>query len=675
MSLTHRMPFASRSPRRYGFPLVAAVLAVLALACGFASSAWASETGRIDGTVTSASGDAPIKGITVCADLRGGGIQSCASTEADGDYAIAGLAGGEYVVSFSPSSGSALNFVPQYYDDKSSFSEATPVAVAAGGTISGIDAELEVGGEIEGEVTEAAGGAPIEGIEVCASKVSGGEGFFGDCARTGVGGKYTVPGLASGEYKVEFSVPFESALNFLTQYYNDKSSYSEATPVSVTAGASAKSGIDAEMEPGGEISGKVTSASGGAGLEGVEVCAEEPGIEEDFGRCATTGAGGDYTISSLPSGSYVVAFFPGSSELNYVTQYYEDSDSYSGAKLVSVTAPDTKSGIDAQLAIGGQISGRVTDASTAAALQEIEVCAFPRSTTGEEARFEHCTSTAANGEYTISGLASGEYDVEFISFFLEPSTYLTQYYSDKYLLAEAQSVTVVQGSLVSGIDAAMERGPAAAPKNTGLPVVSGAPAVGHALSCSSGSWSGTPAPTFTYQWLLGGTPIPGATATTYQVLSADEGHSLACEVTAKNVVKSASALSVAVPIPVAPPPPPPPPKPVVTIVSSKLALSGHPKALRVKLQCGGATCDGSVELTVKVLTKRRKGRKTITHKRTLVLARGSFSLAAGKSATVTLHLTVAGRKLLAHAKHHPLPAKLVLSPAGGETSTESVRVS
>ncbi len=527
------------------------------------------------------------------------------------------------------------------------------------------------GGQIAGTVTSAPGGSPIEGIEVCAyteAAIEGGPlegGAYAECATTNVKGEYAISGLPAGKYEVEFLVPEKSALNFATQYYKDKASSSEAELVTVREGEKV-SEINAELEEGGWITGVVTNASTTKPIEGVEVCAfSKHNFRE---HCASTNSGGEYKIAALASGEYVVAF--DGLTLNYVLQYYNGEASFSQANEVAVAAKAGTPHINAQLAEGGEIKGRVTSVATSAAIEGILVCAF---TEGSEKEVESCARTSVNGEYTIAGLPGGQYEVGFNG----GASYITQYYNNQYAFSEAQAITVAAKSVVSGIDAAMERGPAKAPKNTALPVVSGTPAVGHTLSCSAGSWSGAPAPTFTYQWLLGGTPISGATGTAYQVVSADEGHSLSCEVTAKNSVKSVSALSAAVAVPVTPPLPPPPPKPVVTIASSKLVLTGHSKLLPVKLECRDlAACSGSVKLTVKVLTRQRKGKKkTVTTRGTLVLAKGSFSLAAGRIETITLRLTATGRKLLAHAKRHPLSAKLVISLAGGATSSESVRVS
>ena len=91
-----------------------------------------------------------------------------------------------------------------------------------------------------------------------------------------------------------------------------------------------------------------------------------------------------------------------------------------------------------------------------------------------------------------------------------------------------------------------------APVNTGVPTVSGMPAVGRQLTCSTGSWSGGAERTLAYEWLSDGAPIRGASASSRAVQSADRGHALACRVTATNAAGSASATSRALMVPAAP---------------------------------------------------------------------------------------------------------------------------
>lgn len=49
----------------------------------------------------------------------------------------------------------------------------------------------------------------------------------------------------------------------------------------------------------------------------------------------------------------------------------------------------------------------------------------------------------------------------------------------------------------------------------------------------NGIWSGSPA-SFSYQWLIQGTPVPGATGSTFNTSGANEGESVICAVTASN---------------------------------------------------------------------------------------------------------------------------------------------
>lgn len=75
-----------------------------------------------------------------------------------------------------------------------------------------------------------------------------------------------------------------------------------------------------------------------------------------------------------------------------------------------------------------------------------------------------------------------------------------------------------------------------APVNTVAPVVSGTATVGQTLSTTDGTWTGAPAPTFTYQWQRAGSNIGGATSSTYVLVAADYANTIRCVVTATNSV-------------------------------------------------------------------------------------------------------------------------------------------
>jgi hypothetical protein len=90
------------------------------------------------------------------------------------------------------------------------------------------------------------------------------------------------------------------------------------------------------------------------------------------------------------------------------------------------------------------------------------------------------------------------------------------------------------------------------PSNTARPAISGSATPGKSLTCSQGSWSNSPT-AFAFAWNRDGNPISAATAQTYTVQSADQGHTLTCTVIASNDGGSSNpATSSGVAVPAAP---------------------------------------------------------------------------------------------------------------------------
>ncbi len=506
---------------------------------------------------------------------------------------------------------------------------------------------------ITGTVTSAKSGADLEGIEVTATSVGGGG--SGSAITLG-NGTYTISNLSAGEYQVGFNDPHQVFL-------------SQSTTTVLEEGKSKL--LNAEMKVGGSISGTVTSAATGKGLGGIGVRVyEENGLDTGLHE-TTTEPDGAYTVTDLPPGSYVIEF--STFETQYLSQSVSTTLAEGEAKNVGIALKE-----------GGKISGRVTDAVTHNGLGKINV--FASSSHGGG-----FASTNSNGEYTVTGLPSGSYKVSFSWEYSEaeekacehkplytsqcPPKYITQYFNNQPTEAAADTVGATEGSTTSGINAAMVP---SAPVNTVAPVVSGTPAVGSLLSCANGSWTGENVLTlstgwpfttpFTYQWLRDGSAVTGATSNAYLVQAVDLGHGLVCEVTATNAAGHASAKSnsLAVPLPV----------PVITVSSAKLAVSGG--AARVPIACApAAACTGAIELTGQITVKGhgRGKHRTKSKKRTVVLGKVSYSLAAGKSATLVVRLAGAGKSALGKARGHRLAAKLLATVAGGASVLKPVVLS
>ncbi len=100
---------------------------------------------------------------------------------------------------------------------------------------------------------------------------------------------------------------------------------------------------------------------------------------------------------------------------------------------------------------------------------------------------------------------------------------------------------------LSAESAAVEAG--TPPSNTSKPTISGTPADNHTVTASPGSWSGDTPISYAYQWKRcnssGGScsNLSGKTGKSYEVRSADDGHTLRVLVTATNAAGSGTALS------------------------------------------------------------------------------------------------------------------------------------
>ncbi len=392
-----------------------------------------SGSGQISGTVTDASTSAPVENVEVEVYDSTGEVVSAVQTAPDGTYIVPGLATGTYKVGFVPTG----NYLPQFYNGQAMLAAAEPVSVTAGSTTSAINAALAAGGQITGTVTDASTSSPVGNVEVDLYDSSGG---FLASTQTAPDGTYTFLDLVTGSYKVGF-VPTG---NYVSQFYNGKANLATADPVSVTAGATT-SAINAALAAGGQITGTVTDASTSAGVLNVEVDVyDSSGNPVASGQTASDGT---YTVSALPSGTYKVGFIPFGT--NHLPQFYNGKANLATADPVSVTAGATTSAINAALAAGGQITGTVTDASTSAAVENVEVDAYDSG-----GSLVASSQTASDGTYTISGLPTGSYHVGFVA----GGNYVSQFYNGQATLTAADPVSVTAGSLTTGINAALAAG-------------------------------------------------------------------------------------------------------------------------------------------------------------------------------------------------------------------------
>jgi len=180
----------------------------------------------------------------------------------------------------------------------------------------------------------ALGGSPATaepGICVEATPV-GGDGQPGTSV-TGLGGRYTLTGLAPGRYRVLFTPDCVLGTAAVTP---------TVTSARVVAGR-VTAGVGARLAADGGVAGTVSA--GGRAAVGVCVGAFAPGGAAPT-ALAVTGAGGRYELDGLAAGRYQVEFTSGCGDSAYRAQWFDGATTRRGARPVTVAAGSLTSGIN-----------------------------------------------------------------------------------------------------------------------------------------------------------------------------------------------------------------------------------------------------------------------------------------------------------------------------------------
>jgi len=359
-------------------------------------------------------------------------------SDENGYYKALGMPGGTYKLNFNSywvNDSYGSNYKDEWYNDKNDFAHADQLTVAAGLTLSGVDAVLTEGGIISGRVTNESG-VGVSGVTVEVFKgFESIDNWFE--AYTDADGNYQVKGIPSGTYYVWF---LQTEI-YISQVYDnviDVTDMNDATQLEVTAGNTIEN-INAVLKIGGKVTGRVTD-TGGNGIPKVRVQFHDAATNTYWIRhFGTTDANGYYTSNPLTPGQYKAYFqeYEAGSGA-HCSEYYNDKTTMATADVFQVTAGATTENINAVLdKVGGTISGYVRNA-VGQPLQGAAVELYDLDSPGS---YLGAVYTNADGYFELKGLIAGQYKLYCYDYGIHPS----EWYDNKAAFAAANTVTVSAG--------------------------------------------------------------------------------------------------------------------------------------------------------------------------------------------------------------------------------------
>ena len=406
---------------------------------------------------------APVAGA--CVEETGGGRYSETRTDSDGRYVLEGLHEGPRVVSFRPCE-EKTHLLSEAYRDRHPPQSGDPVTVAAGQTVTGIDAQLDAAGSISGRLTDAEAHPASDCVEVLTV-----DGSFVAYAKADAEGRYVADRLPGGAYKVAF-VGCEGSI--LRSYWQRESDLDSASVVRVTAGER-RPGIDGRV-PGGRLTGTIRRSDGD----------DEPFTTCVYARSSDhvaevpSGDGGGYVIAGLPAGRYKIfvdsevglggdtnnhgCYPSGTGDL--FSRWYDGADDEAAATQVLVRSGSVTRNIDVELIAGASIGGRVTNRD-GAPMQGL--CVSLEEIGGSTRSLRLQVLRGSNGAFRFGRLHAGTYRVGFAvegeidlpsfpwsdseSYVCPTRDYPLQYHDRSSTAEEATPITVGLGDTVLSIDA------------------------------------------------------------------------------------------------------------------------------------------------------------------------------------------------------------------------------
>lgn len=309
----------------------------------------------ISGTVTDTAGKA-LRNIPVAVERIDSSCSEQTRTDRNGRYQLDGLKPGKYRALFAQSLPKRSIYLPIHYGGNANPDSARVLRMKPGSSRTGVDVELQKGGQITGDVA-LPDGVRLDDLTVWAIQIETEEGasVAERMGRVGENGRFSLVGLRSGRYRLSFTPTFTGSMVgrdvVPTLFHTAQGSTTdpdEATAIDVTVGESTR-GVEVKLDLGASISGRVVDGDGKP--RDIAVVAHRRGASTDgagddewvTAASSWTDSEGRYSLRGLGAGTYRINF--GGTE----GEYFPDVKKIDDARDLELDSDEAMTGIDAEV--------------------------------------------------------------------------------------------------------------------------------------------------------------------------------------------------------------------------------------------------------------------------------------------------------------------------------------
>ena len=266
-------------------------------------------------------------------------------------------------------------------------------------------------GFVHGTITDAVTGQPVKGAVV--GLVRWPQQTSAYSAKTGTDGRYTIPIVADGTYKLYVN---NNGVH-LQAWYPNKTRDVDAPVLTVAHGTNLSA--DQALTPGYVLRGRLTSSATGAPVSGATVRVQGGGVDYQ----ATSDSSGNYSVTGMVAGARTVTFVaygfaPAAANVTIPTASALDR------VLVATGASSGLKGTITALTLGGTPLGGAT------------VRVWPKNGSS----IAITASTGTDGRYTLPSVPVGDYEIDVVR-----GDYQVRWYADSLSRTGATTVTLPTG--------------------------------------------------------------------------------------------------------------------------------------------------------------------------------------------------------------------------------------